>query len=344
MYLNCDPEEVFNRFVEFKPFGDGPWPCLNPAADHYKELCVLSCKIFPGAKRDRGKPRGVFSCSCGFTYARVGPDANESDKFSYSIVQAYGESWEALLRALWDDMALNIDAIARRLGINVLTLKRRVVALGLRFPRSTPASGSNAEILSRYKLRRESRNTLLQKKKNQLLLLVAGNSQAGRSELWELAESLLLYIQRADPQWLDYHLPPPRTPFVPRRHNVNWEEEDVTFAAAVADAVAKIKSSEVPTRVSVKAISKQVGQSTRIRKYLDRMPRTGVILNSHLESREDFLVRRIKWAEEEFRKERVLPTKTAFINRAQIHRYVASGNKVVSQAMYDALSRLGYKG
>jgi hypothetical protein len=90
VFLNCTPEEIFDGFVEFKPFGDGPWPCLNPAGGHYKESKILSCKVSPGTKKFSGKPRGVFSCSCGFVYARIGPDTREEDRFTYSIVQAYG--------------------------------------------------------------------------------------------------------------------------------------------------------------------------------------------------------------------------------------------------------------
>ena len=165
VFLNCDPEEIFDRFVEFKPFGDGPWPCLNPAVDHYKKPRVLSCKILHGTKKDKGKPRGVFSCHCGYVYARVGPDTKEADQFTSTIVQAYGESWEDLLLELWDDMSFNIKTIARKLGVSILTLKRRVVALGMRFPRSAGAVGGKVEILSRYKLSRESKNALLQKRR-----------------------------------------------------------------------------------------------------------------------------------------------------------------------------------
>lgn len=338
--LNCNPEEVFDGFVEFKPFGNGPWPCLNPAVDHYKEPMVLSCKILPGAKKGRGKPRGIFSCDCGFVYARVGPDTKEADRFTSNIVQAYGASWEAVLRELWDDKSLTIDMIARRLGVSILTLKRRVVAMGLSFPRSTGASDGKKEILSRYKLRREPKKALLQNKKKELLSLIAENPKAERAELWRSAYSLLIYILRADPQWLEQHLPPPRKQYIPCRPAVDWAKEDALLAKAVTGAIAEINKSEIPIKISVKAISTLVGQSSRIKGNLDKIPQTASILKAHLESTVDFFVRRISWVEDAFRRERTIPTKAAFAKRALISRYVAAGNEVVCRAMEDALLRL----
>lgn len=342
--LNHTAEEILDHFTDFKPFGEGPWPCLNPAMDHYKKPQVLSCKITPGAKKDRGKPRGIFSCSCGFTYARVGPDTKESDRFTYSIVQAYGDSWESLLRELWNDMSLTIYTVAHRLGVSITTLKRRVVVHGLRFPRSIKGSRNKVEIIKRYKLHRQPRSAVLQKKKKELLELVASNPKASRSELWKSEDSLLLYIQRAEPEWLDKHLPARRKGFVPHGPKVDWTKEDIAFAEEVSRAVDEIYALEIPTRISVKAISQRVGKLHWIRQYLDKLPQTAEILNSHLESREAFLVRRIKWVEEAFRREQIVPTKTAFVGRALINRYVASGNEAVCRAMKEALLRLGTNG
>jgi hypothetical protein len=340
VFLNCTPEELFDGFVEFKPFGDGPWPCLNPAGGHYKESKVLSCTMLPGTKKFRGKPRGVFGCSCGFVYARIGPDTREEDRFTYSIVQTYGTLWESLLRELWDDETFSIDQIASSLCVSTLTLKRRVVSLGLRFPRSIRTPGVKIEILGRYKLRRRPRQALLRQKKKELLALVTENPQLSRSDLWGTNFSLIHYIQRADPRWMDQHLPPPREPYIPRRPKVNWEEEDVLLAKAVAAAISEINEIDPPARITLAAVTERVGHPTRLRSFLQKMPRTAAILKTHIESTEDYFVRRINWAEDAFRRERVIPMKSAFVDRAQIGRYKVSGNQVICQAMEEALARL----
>jgi hypothetical protein len=294
----------------------------------------------PGTKKFRGKPRGVFNCACGFVYARIGPDTNEEDRFTYSIVQAYGASWESLLRALWDDQAFTINQIASNLCVSTLTLKRRVVALGLRFPRSIETSGVEIEILGRYKLRRQPRHALLQQKKKELLALVAENPKLSRTELWDTEFSLIFYIQRADPQWLDRHLPPPCEPFIPRPPKISWEGEDILLANSVAAAITEIYALDPPARITLAALTERVGHPTRLRSFLRKMPRTADLLKTHIESTEDYFVRRIRWTEEGFRKDGVVPMRSAFVTRAQIRRYLVSGNKVICQAMEDALARL----
>ena len=54
------------------PFGKGPWPCLNKAADHYKQPVIQHVNITRDYKSSA--PIGTFECSCKFVYARKGPD------------------------------------------------------------------------------------------------------------------------------------------------------------------------------------------------------------------------------------------------------------------------------
>src|SRR5829696_6853247 len=122
-FLNCTPEEVFTSFAEYKPFGEGPWPCLNKASDHYRQPQVAQCRIEDGFKKNLGKPVGTFVCECGFIYTRTGPDHTEEDRSKMSSVQFYGSVWEGSLRKLWEDTSLTMCEIAQKLGVNELTVK-----------------------------------------------------------------------------------------------------------------------------------------------------------------------------------------------------------------------------
>src|SRR5699024_12256617 len=44
-FLGKDVEELFRVREDLGPFGKGPWPCLNKAADHYKQLVISNVKI-----------------------------------------------------------------------------------------------------------------------------------------------------------------------------------------------------------------------------------------------------------------------------------------------------------
>lgn len=78
-YLKGGIDNFILSPCEYKPFGHGPWPCLNAAADHYKksvikELIISHCS-------DTKRPVGTFKCDCGFIYSRRGPDRKYDDIF-----------------------------------------------------------------------------------------------------------------------------------------------------------------------------------------------------------------------------------------------------------------------
>ena len=44
-----------------QPFGKGPWPCLNPVCEHYRQGNISSCHIH--YHKGDGRPMGRFCCS-----------------------------------------------------------------------------------------------------------------------------------------------------------------------------------------------------------------------------------------------------------------------------------------
>ncbi|MHB8886645.1 MAG: TnsD family Tn7-like transposition protein [Methylovirgula sp.] len=50
-----------------KPFGDGPWPCLNPVVDHFGDLRIDSSERF---SRSQKITWHRFTCDCGCIYLR----------------------------------------------------------------------------------------------------------------------------------------------------------------------------------------------------------------------------------------------------------------------------------
>jgi hypothetical protein len=130
-FLGCTVEGFFQLPEELHPFGDVPWPCLNPAADHYKRPVIMECRL---ADRLRyGKPTGKFSCGCGFGYARTGPDSSPEDRLSLGRVISFGQVWEAKLKQLWKDSSMSLSEMGRRLGVDPLTVRRQATRLKLSF-------------------------------------------------------------------------------------------------------------------------------------------------------------------------------------------------------------------
>lgn len=74
-----------------KPFINGPCPCLNRLAAHYKQRVISDVVV----KRDKktGLPLGIFSCSCGMVYTRRGPDRDADDHYNVTSFRKRGKVW-----------------------------------------------------------------------------------------------------------------------------------------------------------------------------------------------------------------------------------------------------------
>lgn len=92
-------------------FGKGPFPCLNKAASHYKQLIIQKVEV----TRDYKSKNliGTFKCSCGFIYARK----QTTDMFEIGRVKAFGEVWIKKLEAL-EKETWSIRAMAEILGVD----------------------------------------------------------------------------------------------------------------------------------------------------------------------------------------------------------------------------------
>ena len=103
----------------YLPFGRGPWPCLNKAAQHYRVEVIDNLQI----KRcsSAGNPIGIFLCSCGFAYSRRGPDTSEKDRFVRGRIVSFGDTW---LNKLDETMknGLSYRAAAKMLGVDPVTV------------------------------------------------------------------------------------------------------------------------------------------------------------------------------------------------------------------------------
>ena len=120
-FLELDVDVFVNQKDNVGPFGTGPWPCLNKVAKHYRELVIPSVEVTRDFKST--DPIGTFICSCGFVYARKGPDLSLEDRLRIGRVKVFGEVWKSKLKQLFS-RKLSTRAIARELGVDSKTVKR----------------------------------------------------------------------------------------------------------------------------------------------------------------------------------------------------------------------------
>lgn len=110
------------------PFGNGPWPCLNKAADHYNQNVVEKCAVTRCSTTS--KPVGTFQCRCGFVYSRRGPDTCDEDRNRIGRIKAFGSIWHDKLRRL-NKTNTSLRQKAKILGVDPGTVKNQTEHLNI---------------------------------------------------------------------------------------------------------------------------------------------------------------------------------------------------------------------
>jgi hypothetical protein len=339
-FLGCTVEEFFQLPEELSPFGRGPWPCLNPAASHYRQPVIIECQL--GDRLRYGKPIGQFSCECGFAYVRTGPDSSPEDRLRVGRTISFGQVWEAKLKQLWRDSSLSVSEIARRLGVDPLTVRRYAARMELSLSRSDKrlkplrraAQLKGKTVLAAWEKKRHRccSKWLSAMKSRQKITLKALRRKLPREYAW---------LRQNDSEWLDGHKPRPERRKQPTT-SVDWKKRDAHYAAAVKAAASRLKdTSGRPVQVTRTAIGRVLGATTLLRQKLHKMPLTARVLEGVVEKREQYAVRRVWWAADLYYQERVLPREWQLVMRANV--YSLRDNSAVECAVEGAMSMLTSK-
>jgi hypothetical protein len=324
-YLECSARDFFMLPAEKRqPFGAPPWPCLNPASEHYRELRIEECavknrktRIKDPQRKPHRRPVGKFVCGCGFIYSRIGPDASEEDRYKIGRIIEFGAAWESKLRALrCDGVAHTSREIACRLGVNTRTLQAQEERLGLRSSRDGDGSGVFVSPIPHHLER--ARLEQLEKGRRyreQWLKAVQEDPQTNLLTLKDKLPAAYNWFHKNDGRWMREH--------TPRRHNerkpvgIDWQARDAELSAAVRRSAERLmKAPGHPRRVSVAAIARDTGKLPKVLSKDARLPLTNRALMEVAESVEAWAIRRIRWAVECYRCEGLYATRWEILARA----------------------------
>jgi hypothetical protein len=296
--LNISIEDLFNLKLEYKPFGHGPWPCLNPAADHFLKSVVTDIKIKYGV--DSKSPLGIFTCSCEFSYMRTGPDTEEGDKYKITKTLAFGSVWEAKLKELIE-MKLSLRETARQLQVDPATIKKYAKKLGLKtyWQERSPVTDEKID---------NTENTVNENDKQKIyrqgwLDLMRQYPNKSKTELRRINGALYTWLYRNDREWLNRNSPQFRAT-VNINSRVDWEQRDEEILDRVKAAVAEMLATDrKPQRITISAVGSKAGIRPLLEKHLNKLPKTKAYLEEHTESIRDYQLIRIKWAIQELQNE-----------------------------------------
>lgn len=272
--LSVEKLSTMNNKI-YTPFGKMPYYCLNPIANHYKQRVVTDLEIT--ACTDTRSPVGTFKCDCGFIYSRRGPDKDDSDKYNIGRIKQFGHVWEFELNKLLKT-GTSYYSIAKQMKCDVSTVKKYALASKLNKDKPIPLL------------------TLKIEKEKQWLWLIDQNKVLNITGIRKLNPSLYMWHYRNNREWLKAN-----SPITVRRtlakSRVDWKERDQKILFKIKYIVPTLyKLEKKPVFVNKSRIGKEIGELSLIEKSLEKMPLTKKYIETMVETREMFQIRRIKWA------------------------------------------------
>lgn len=281
---------------EYKPFGDGPWPCLNPVANHFKKDVVSDLSITHCT--NTALPVGTFKCECGFVYSRRGPDKVMEDRYRVGRIKSFGSVWEKGLQKLAAKGQLGLRGMAREMQADPGTVKRYLEKQDLKayLDVGEMTSLAEASLSNKNNDISQTQRQILEIRRKKMLTVVNEADRLSRTQIRNRIPDIFIWLYRHDSDWLDSILPPSVNRRVSRNSRVDWEKRDQSLCQKVKEAANKLLlSDDKPTRITLSKVGRSINELSVLEKHLDRLPRTKAMLNTVVESVDDFQIRRIKW-------------------------------------------------
>ena len=300
IFLDTNITDFFTLPDELTFFGESPWQCLNPASAHYREPVITEFKL--GKRCRNGKPVGIFKCKCGFEFARSGPDTNGEDRFRIDKIINFGDVWEKELIKLWNNPAFNLSEISRFLKVDTLTIRRYANKLNLSFERGAKSYKN----LSQKDVLKDSSDIIEKSKEDKTAWISMKKCfpSASLKELRQINSNLYQRLHSNNYDWLKCNFPPKiETPKSTK--SVNWNKRDDLISEKIHLTVNRLlETSNHPIRITKTKIGKEIDCLSFLIKKIGNLPKTQALLNTLVETNDDYALRRIKWAANKIREDR----------------------------------------
>jgi Tn7-like transposition protein D len=326
------------------PFGNGPWPCLNPLCSHYKERTITSFKV----KQYRpNRPVATFTCLCGFAYSRTGPDMDDEAIFRVGRISQHGHIWDQYLTTYWLDRDIPTLQVARRMYTDVKTIRRQAARLGLPFAPDIPDRGKRPRIYQDcINDQRNLHRSLWEE-------ALKAHPDAGITEIVKAAYKAYAWLKRHDSTWLQEHYPIPVGPLLNNKrllfHKMQVKQESYSLIdAGLARFVKKTAeeiyvSSDFPVRVTRQLLAARIGSISFLKRAKIAsgfLPLTTNAFTETVETSTAFIRRKLRWAVQYYLTEQMsLPSYRTFLKRARV-TCDASTRPVIKRLIQIAYSNL----
>ncbi|WP_159780850.1 TnsD family Tn7-like transposition protein [Bacillus sp. N1-1] len=280
-------ETDVNSFYSLKhprPFGNGPWLCLNVACGNYHKRVVTSLTIT--SCYDTGKPVGTFKCDCGFVFSRKGPDSSSNDKYKVGTIKEYGFAWKQQLTSLVENQ-LPLNTIAKTLQCNTETVKKYAYRLGLDVPWKRPRDQRRLQNLS------VNPEDQLKRMKSLWLKTRQKYPEKSKTEVRKLVPAVYAYLYRNDREWLNKNAPA-KQKVRTVNNRVDWGKRDKELLQLVQEVIENWDNGEQkPSKITIASVGRKLNKVSLLQKKANKLPKTMEYLYQNVEGIATFQKRRV---------------------------------------------------
>lgn len=283
LFLAGDMDNFFKGIHQQQPctpFGRGPWPCLNKAAEHYQQNVVKHLAVT--ADYRTRKPVGTFTCDCGYVYSRTGPDQSTSDRYRKGRVKAFGTVWKEKLRTLLYEKRWSYRQLASQMGCDIKTIYKFKALFA-------EPDAFNCNIEAEMQQRLEF--TMQEKYKDKLLGMVKAYPELSRTEIRKFCKKEYAFFYRHDKRWL-FELLPAKKSQTGCTGYINWNQRDHEILLLLQKAYITLLNREKLIRISKTALGKVINKLSMLEKNLDKLPYCAEFIYKVSETKPEFQLRR----------------------------------------------------
>lgn len=297
-FLGIDLQTLFRSLNRSLWFEAGPWPCLNPICRDYREPVIRDCKI---QFRDKGCLTGTFTCFCGYSYLRNGPDTDGESRMLPSRA-IRNRTWDQSLRELWTNTSFTIREIRDRLHATYVDmevgLRRLHCDLHAKQARHWPPSTWPVPPTSQTAKDARHEQRRLQCRK-QLRSWLNYHPGATRSQCYDGVDTGLRWLLKHDHEWVQQMLPKPLKrilpePYLERREHPRRKRDKVIAVQLTKARRELLARPGPPKRITRNRLLGHIGYPNGFGKTAG-LHRALKALDDNMDSAEEFAIRRLKW-------------------------------------------------
>ena len=268
-----DIEMFFKIKIDTNPFGKGPWPCLNVAAEHYLEKVINSYELQLTYRST--VPKGIFRCICGYVYFRKGLHKHEQNMFKADKVLERGTMWKAKFIKCLEESNYNIRYTSRTMQCSREKIRKYIKNKGF--------------VESEY---RRVETDLFIEYSNKIINFIDTTSNCTRSDIYKNLRFEVRWIRINNPEWIEENFPTSRRYLGAPKNKSYYTEQDLIRLDLIKKAYNEIILLEKPKRITVGIIERY--SKLKIARHIKKLPRTKQYIDGIVETRDDFRLRRVK--------------------------------------------------